>query len=88
VPIISQFYGIIVKMYFKEGEKHNKEHIHIIYNEYNAIYELDGKIIGGNIPIKQKKMVEAWIIIHEQELRALWRIMKENGEYFKIEPLK
>ena len=59
MPIISQFYGIIVKMYFKEGGKHNKEHIHIIYNEYNAVYDFDGKIIKGDLPVKQKKMVEA-----------------------------
>lgn len=29
MPIISQFYGIIVKMYLKEGERYHKEHVHI-----------------------------------------------------------
>lgn len=68
MPIISQFYGIIVKMYFKEGERHHKEHIHIIYNNYNAVYDIKGKILEGSIPNKQRKMVEAWIAIHEKEL--------------------
>ena len=88
MPIISQFYGIIIKMYFKEGERHHKEHIHIFYNEYSAIYNINGKIIEGNLPVKQKKMVEAWIAIHEEELRSLWKKMSEKGEYFKIKPLK
>lgn len=88
MPIISQFYGIIIKMYLKEGERHNKEHIHITYNEYNAIYDIKGNIIEGNIPKKQRKMVEAWIAIHEKELKDLWKEIKESGEYFKIEPLK
>ena len=29
-------------MYFKEGERHHKEHIHI---EYNAVYDIEGHII-------------------------------------------
>lgn len=33
MPIISQFYGIIIKMYLKEEERHHKKHIHITYNE-------------------------------------------------------
>ena len=33
LPIISQFYGIIITMYVNE-EKHHKPHIHIRYNEY------------------------------------------------------
>ena len=87
MPIISQFYGIIIKMYFKESDRHHKEHIHIIYNEYSAIYDLQGKLIEGNLPIKQKKMVEAWIAIHEEELKKLWKYMKIKGEFFKIKPL-
>lgn len=88
MPIISQFYGIIVKMYLKEGERHHKEHIHVFYNEYNAVYSISGEIIKGELPQKQKKMVEAWITIHESELKVLWNKMKESGDYFKIEPLK
>lgn len=30
MPIISQFYGIIIKMYFKDEDKHYQEHIHMI----------------------------------------------------------
>ena len=88
MPIISQFYGIVIKMYLKERERHHKKHIHIIYNEYNTVYDIKGKIIEGNIPKKQRKMVEAWISIHENELDALWKQIKDSGEYFKIEPLR
>lgn len=88
MPIISQFYGIIIKMYFKEGERHHGEHIHIFYNEYNAVYSIEGNLLKGNLPLKQRKMVEAWIAIHEIELKALWKELRECGNYFKIEPLK
>lgn len=88
MPIISQFYGIIIKMYHREGVRHYKEHIHIVYNQFNAVYSLNGEIIEGNLPIKQRKMVEAWIAIHEDELKALWKEIKEFGNFFRIQPLK
>ena len=64
MPIISQFYGIIISMYAHEqNEKHHKEHIHIRYNNYKAVYDFEGNLLAGNVPYKQQKMVEAWIVI-------------------------
>lgn len=88
MPIISQFYGIIIQMFFNETGKHNQPHIHIKYNEYKAVYNLDGNMLEGKLPKKQRKLIEAWIYIHEEELKSLWNIMQEQGEFFKIEPLK
>jgi len=88
MPIISQFYGIIIQMFFNEKGKHNQPHIHIKYNEYKAIYNLDGNMLEGKLPKKQIKLIEAWIYIHQEELNSLWNIMQEQGEFFKIEPLK
>ena len=42
----------------------------------------------GKLPKKQRKLIEAWICIHVEELNSLWNIMQEQGEFFKIEPLK
>lgn len=88
VRICQLFRNFTVKMYLKEGERHHKEHVHIFYNEYNAVYDIKGKIIEGSIPLKQRKIVEAWIAIHEEELKILWTEINEKGKYFKIEPLK
>ena len=88
MPIISQFYGIIIQMFFKENGPHNQKHIHIKYNEYKAVYNFDGIILEGRLPNKQQKLVEAWILIHKEELQSLWNLMQEQGEFFKIEPLK
>ena len=88
MPIISQFYGIIVQMFFKENGRHHERHIHIKYNEYKAVYSLDGILLEGKLPKKQQKLVEAWIVIHQEELISLWDLMQEQGEYFKIDSLK
>lgn len=88
MPIVSQFYGVIIRMYYDDMKHHNMPHLHIQYNDYKAIYDLNGKCIKGNIPNKQSKLVEAWIAIHTEELNTLWKLMQEDNEFFTIEPLK
>ncbi len=87
MPIISQFYGIIIKMFFKDEDKHHKEHIHVEYAEYEATFDFFGNLLAGELPKKQKKLVEAWILIHSEELNALWKLINEEGGFFKIDPL-
>ncbi len=89
MPIISQFYGIIIRIYFKDTEQHYLEHIHVKYNEYDAVYAInDIKVLEGNLPQKQHKLVVAWMEIHKDELKALWEVSQNDGEIFKIDPLK
>lgn len=88
MPTISMFYGILIRMFLKDDAQHNRPHIHIKYQEYNAVYSLDGELIDGEIPNRQRKLVEAWIELHHDELIADWELAV-NGELpFKIEPLK
>jgi len=88
MPTISMFYGIIVRMYCAPGE-HNPPHIHIYYNEFKAVLELKNfEFSSGNLPNRQRKLVEAWVELHREELIADWNIA-QNGELpFPIEPLK
>ena len=87
MPIISQFYGIIVSVYFNENNKHNLPHIHVRYNEHKATYDFEGNVLNGELPLKQKKLIEARLIIHKEDLITLWNFMQEDGGYFKIKPL-
>ncbi len=88
MPIISQFYGIIIIMYYKENEKHKLPHIHAEYGEFEAAFDFNSNQLNGNFPVKQKKMVEAWILIHQEELSTLWNLMKQGKGSFNISPLK
>ncbi len=49
---------------------------------------IDGRILDGNIPNKQKKIVEAWRVVHEDELRASWYTYNNDGEIVKIKGLE
>ena len=87
MPIISQFYGIVISMYFNDDKQHNLPHIHARYNEYKCVYDFDANLISGKLPVKQTKLVEAWIIIHKEEIITLWNLMNDEGRMFKIKPL-
>lgn len=88
MPLISQFYGILIYLYKEIGGHHNEPHIHVKYNEYEMSMTLDGKILDGNIPSKQKKIIEAWRVVHEDELRAAWYAYNNDGEILKIKGLE
>ncbi len=89
MPTISIFFGIIVRMFFHDNKEHKSPHIHIQYNEFEAIYEIQtGELLAGELPKKQAKLVEAWIEIRKEDLLADW-ILAVNGEsLFEIAPLK
>ncbi len=88
MPTISMFFGIVIRMYFAPKE-HNPPHIHVYYQDYSASFGIEeGQLLNGEIPLKQTRMVQAWIEIHQEELRADWKLCQNKEQPFKIEPLR
>ena len=83
-----EFFRIIIRMYFKDTERHHTPHFHAKYAGSEASFDLDGNIIAGDFPDKQKKYVVAWADIHRDELAALWEIMQTEEEYYRIKGLE
>lgn len=89
MPTISMFYGILVLMFFKDNRRHHLPHIHIRYQDNNASVSIeDGNILEGMLPIKQLRMVQAWIEIHREELMVDWELAVNGEEPFRIAPLQ
>jgi len=89
VPILSVFYGIIVRMYFFDDKQHNLPHIHAEYQGQKAVFGIDGsELIVGALPNKQIRLVQAWIEIHRDELLADWALAVNGEEPVKIDPLR
>lgn len=85
MPIISKFYGMIVKMYFLQSE-HNPPHIHAIYeNEYIGVMNIRTReIIDGDLPKRAEKILAEWVELHEKELLKIW----ETQNFVKLPPLE
>ena len=89
MAIISMFYGIIISIYFFDNQKHKLPHIHIKYQEQEAVFSIsDGEQVEGNLKSSKMRLVQAWIEIHREELMADWELAVNGQEIFKIDPLK
>lgn len=84
MPVLSRFYGIIIRMYFLQKE-HNPPHIHAIYgDDVAAVTISDGKVIEGALPNKALEMVKEWVSLNKEELLTMW----ETQEFKQLSPLE
>lgn len=89
MAIISMFYGIIISMYYLDNKQHNLPHIHVKYQEEEAVISIiDGQLLEGNLKSNKMKLVLAWMEIHNDELLADWELAVNGEMIFKIDPLK
>jgi len=71
MPIIARFYGIVIKMYFKE---HGVPHFHAIYGEFNGVFAIETlELIEGDLPNRAERMIKEWGQLYQQELLDMWR---------------
>jgi hypothetical protein len=89
MAIISMFYGIIISMYYLDNKPHHLPHIHVKYQDEEAIISIiDGQLLEGTVKANKMKLVLAWIEIHSEELFADWQLAISGETIFKIDPLK
>lgn len=89
MAIISMFYGIIISMYYLDNKQHSLPHIHVKYQDEEAVISIiDGQLLEGNLKANKMKLVLAWIEIHNDELIADWQLAISGETIFKIDPLK
>lgn len=73
MPEISRFYGIVIAMYRELGGRHHEPHIHVDSGGMKAVFDIEtATLMEGTIPNKDRKLVEAWIEIHQAELMENW----------------
>ncbi len=89
MAIISMFYGVIVSMYYFDQRRHHLPHIHVKYQDQEAVIDVTtGDLLEGEIKSSKLKLVQAWIEIHRDELLADWELASTGHSLFPIDPLK
>jgi hypothetical protein len=54
MPIISMFYGIIIRLYLMDHRQHRLPHIHARYGNLEASVSIeDGEVQAGELPRRQ-----------------------------------
>lgn len=53
MPVISIFYGIVVLMYYFDNQKHHTPHIHVKYQEDEAVLAIpEGNLLEGKSAVQ------------------------------------
>ncbi len=85
MPVISMFYGIIIRMC--NNDEHDTPHFDASYYDYKASFDMTGELVKGEMPLKQRKLIAAWTEIHKDELLASWELAVNEELLYKIDPL-
>jgi hypothetical protein len=85
MPEVTRFFGIVVRMYFRD---HSPAHFHAEYGEYEALVEIETlSILRGDLPRRAMALVLEWAALHRQELRADWERARGGTPLEAIAPL-
>jgi hypothetical protein len=86
MPIISTFFGIVIRMFYKE---HEPPHFHAEYQGQQAKCDLGDKIIAGHIRSQTARgLIRRWAVSPRRDLEANWEKMKAGRSLDRIGPLE
>ena len=89
MPEISRFFGIIIRMYAEPQAPHHRPHFHAYYQGAAGVYAIDSiELLAGQLPLRQKRLVEAWAELHQNELVTDWARLQSGQAPLKIDPLQ
>ena len=76
-------------MFAEAGSPHHTPHFHAYCQDEIGIFSIDPvELIAGSLPRKQRRLVEAWVELHQAELATDWQRLQEGRRPAPIEPLK
>jgi hypothetical protein len=84
MPVISRFYGLVIKIYFQQAE-HNPPHFHAMYGEYMGAIDIRTlEMLEGDLPAKALSIVREWAKQHQDALLKIWN----TQEFINLPPLE
>jgi hypothetical protein len=89
MPEICRFFGIVIRMFVETGMPHHLPHFHVYYQNSTAVFLIDPvEMIAGNLPRKERRLVEAWAEMHGGEMIENWRRLQDGKLPLKVVPLR
>lgn len=85
MPQISQFFGIVIYMYFSD---HAPPHFHAEYGEDEAVYTIETlEVLRGGLPRRAHGLVIEWASLNREDLRSNWMRARKGERLATINPL-
>ena len=81
MPVISTFFGIVIRMYYRE---HGIPHFHAEHQGQQATFTFDGEPLAGSIQSRTAlRLIREWALAHE----ANWSHARAGVSLERIAPL-
>jgi hypothetical protein len=87
MPELSRFFGIIIRMYMEVGDRITCLIFMHITKKMSQYSVWSRSIIAGSLPRRQRRLVEAWAELHQDELLADWQRLQDGETPLPIDPL-
>ena len=85
MPELSRFYGIVIRMYYKD---HAPPHFHAEYQGQKAEFDIQTlDILAGVLPKRAHALVLEWASEHRRELLEDWMLAAIPRPLKNIDPL-
>jgi hypothetical protein len=85
MPVISRFYGVVIRML---GARGMGARFHAIYGDSELVISIDPiRVIQGEAPAGIRELVLRWGLQHQKELQAAWRRIEAGIAPLPIAPL-
>ncbi len=86
MPVISAFFGIMIRMFYND---HEPPHFHAEHQGQHGKFDMSGEIVIGSIQSRTAlRLIREWARLHEVELQENWELMKVGKPLRHIEPLQ
>lgn len=86
MPIISRFFGMVIRMFFNE---HAPPHFHVEYAEYKGVINIRTlELTEGKLPRRALELVRDWAELHQEELMRDWELCQQHQQPVQIAPLE
>ncbi len=87
MPRISEFFGIVIYMYWFDNKRHKKPHIHAVYQNNEAVFDLEGNCLSGDIGNRALRLIQDFISERQSELQLAWKKAIVGEEVPWVKPI-
>jgi hypothetical protein len=88
VPRISEFFGIVICMYWFDRQKHRGAHLHARYAGDEAVFDLAGNCLEGDLGPRVTGLVADWCRERRGALEEAWAAAISGQEIPWVAPLR
>jgi len=88
LPRISEFFGIVIYMYWFDHQKHRAPHFHARYAGDEAVFDLVGNCLEGDLGPRGTRLVADWCHERHTELQLAWAAAAAGREIPWVPPLR